>query len=158
MNVELKSVFVVPLGGSSKRSPGLEAIHREADEPVEGLDEVDSHLACLVRAGPLDPEAVGIGIRKSFEAEEGALRLHVQHVSEDVVLAKAIRASGGRVLKKILLGVAPAGLEVVEGVFVRFEANDLHDSRGYLGFLGSGKALWSPVLPHGGEGHLLEAR
>jgi hypothetical protein len=62
----------------------------------------------------------------------------------------------GCVEQELLRGGA-AGLQVVERVLVRLEADDLDDARAALGFLGRGKALGLTVLPLRREGDLLDA-
>ena len=132
----------------------------EADQPVEGLQQIDVHLAAFVRAGALDLELVGGGVGERLHVEQrlAAARLHVEHVAEHVLLLEAVRALRLGGVEQGLLRVGAAGLQVVERVLVGFEADDLDDARAALGFLGRGEALGLAVLPLRREGDLLDAR
>ena len=80
------------LGGETLRRGDV--LDGEADQPVEGLQQIDVHLAALVRARPLDLELVGgrVGERLHVEQRLAAARLHVEHVAEQVLLLEAVRA------------------------------------------------------------------
>ena len=131
-----------------------------ADQPVEGLQQIDVDFAALVRTGPLDLELVGgrVGEGPYVEQRLAAARLDVEHVAQDVLLPEAVCALrlGGVEQKLLLLGAA--GLQIVERVFVGFETHDLDDAGTTFGFLRCGKALGLPVRPFWRESHLLDAR
>jgi hypothetical protein len=63
--LEPKSPFAVALEFGSKALRRGEVLDREADEPVEGLDQVNVHLLRFVRAGALDRERVRRGSVKA---------------------------------------------------------------------------------------------
>ena len=67
---------------------------READQPVEGLQQIDIDLAALVRTGPLDLQLVGRGVGEGLHVEQrrAAARLDIKHVAQDVLLFEAVRA------------------------------------------------------------------
>ena len=133
---------------------------READQPVEGLQQIDVDLAALVRTGTLDLELVGRGVGESLHVEQrlAAARLDIEHVAQDVLLPEAVCALRlGRVEQKLLL-LGAAGLQVVECVFVGFETDDLDDVGTALGLFGSGEALGLASLPFRRKGDLLGAR
>ena len=98
-------------------------LHGEADQPVEGLQQIDVYISRLFRAGALDLELVGRGVGESLHVEQrlAAARLHVEHVAQDVLLLEAVRfLASGSVEKTLCVGAAR--LQVVERVFVGFEA------------------------------------
>ena len=66
----------------------------QADQPVEGLQQIDIHLAAFVRTGPFDLELVGrrIGERLHVEQRLAAARLDIEHVAQQVLLLEAVRA------------------------------------------------------------------
>ena len=57
-----------------------------------------------------------------------------------------------------MLFLGAAGLQVVERVFIRFEADHLDNARAALGFFGRGEALRCTALPFGAKDCLLDAR
>ena len=136
-----------------------DALHGEADQPVERLRQIDVDFAALVRAGALDPEPVGgrIGEGGDVQQRGAAAGLHVEHVAKEVLLPESVLALAPRRVERELLFIGAARLQVVEGVFVGFEAHHLDDLRGAFGFLGRGGPLRPAVLPLRGERDLLDA-
>ncbi|GIX36489.1 MAG: hypothetical protein KatS3mg126_2268 [Lysobacteraceae bacterium] len=137
-----------------------DVLDHQADQPVEGLDQIDAHLARLVRAGPLDLQRVGRGVGEGGDVEQrlAAARLHVEHVAQDVLLLEPVRPLRLGQVQQALLRLGALQLQVVEGVLVGFEAHHLEDTRTALGLLGGGQTLGLAVLPLRGEGDLLQAR
>ena len=135
-----------------------DASHGEADQPIERLQQVDVDLAALVRTGALDLEPVGgrIGEGGDVQQRRVAARLHVEHVAKEVLLPETAPAPEPRRVERRLLLHGAARLQVVEGVFVGFEAHHLDDPRGAFGFLRGGGALRPAVLPFRGERDLLD--
>ena len=100
----------------------------QAEEPVEGLDEIDVHELRL--AVPFNTELVLVGITEAIDIQKrlAAPALHVEHVRQDVLLADL-----GVSVEQRGLFLRPLQFEVVEGVLVGFELttfqNTLRPSR-----------------------------
>ena len=64
----------------------------EADQPVEGLQQIDIHFAAFVRSRALDLELVGGRVGEGLHVQKrlAAARLHVEHVAEQILLLEAI--------------------------------------------------------------------
>ena len=63
--LEAQALLAVALERGAEGLRRGDVLDREADQPVEGLQQIDVDLAALVRAGPLDLEPVGVGSVKA---------------------------------------------------------------------------------------------
>ena len=77
-------------------------------------------LAAFIRSGTLDLELVGRGVREGLHVKQrlAAARLDVEHVAQDVLLPKAVRALRLGGVEQQLLLVRAADLQIIKGVFV----------------------------------------
>lgn len=71
-------------------------LDREADQVIEGLQQVDVHLAALVADRPLDLELVGREVLERLHVEQrlAPTRLDVEHVTEQVLFLELVRTLG----------------------------------------------------------------
>src|SRR5579875_84516 len=126
----------------------VDGLHPQADQVVEGLDEVHHRGLGLAGGAGGDVKLVAEGVLEALDVQErgAAAAFHVQHVTEHVVLAE-----GGVVFEKPLLDLGAPELQVVERVLVGLEADVLEHVADALA--GDGLA----ILPVLGIDNLLDA-
>ena len=73
------------------------------------------------------------------------------------MLLEAVCGLGLRKIEQGLLLLGTVQVEVVEGVFIRFEPNDLNDARAALGLLRRRESRGLAVLPFRCEGYFFDA-
>ena len=154
-----QALLAVALERGAESLGRSDALDREADQPVEGLQQIDVDLAALIRTGPLDLELIGRGVGESLHVEQrlAAARLDIEHVTQDVLLPEAVRALRFGSLEQLFLLVRATGLQIVEGVFVGLKTDNLDDTRAMPGLIRCRKTLGLAVVPLRSERNLLDA-
>ena len=87
-----------------------------------------------------------------------AARLHVEHVTQNVLFSESVRTlcyDGGQ---KIILPTGPMSLQIIECIFVGLKTDDFDDTRTPFNLLFCGRTFGPTALPFWGESHLLDTR
>ena len=104
---------------------GVDVLYPQAGQEIEGLDQID--LARLERARRIHGHVEGVveGLPKILHRQQRATTFHVQHVFEQVVVLGLLRQG----VQQIALSGRATQLQVVQGVFVTLDANNLYAVR-----------------------------